>query len=217
MVKNAVDVIYGGLSYWLYGFAFSFGVAEGTNGFTGIGEMMETFWWLCVFDWSCWGKKNKIKEMIISKLLTCLNAWMLECLTNYLLLLIILVPKHEISSTSHWQLFLQKTYSINYLIVSETKSSIGSPWVSLSHHDRTFNKILDRDWFVMLLDRDNVKVQLQVSNYNFRTSIMSSSMGSISVNASYSCFLLTYGKGYWLFHSEAAYRYTTLDMIAKNR
>lgn len=78
MVKNAVDVIYGGLSYWLYGFAFSFGVAEGTNGFTGIGEMMETFWWLCVFDWSCWGKKNKIKEMIISKLLTCLNAWMLD-------------------------------------------------------------------------------------------------------------------------------------------
>lgn len=77
--------------------------------------------------------------------------------------------------------------------------------------------MLDRDWFVMLLDRDNVKVQLQVSNYNFRTSIMSSSMGSISVNASYSCFLLTYGKGYWLFHSEAAYRYTTLDMIAKNR
>ena len=43
MVKNAVDVIYGGLSYWLYGFAFSFGVAEGTNGFTGVGEMMEAF------------------------------------------------------------------------------------------------------------------------------------------------------------------------------
>lgn len=38
MVKNAVDVIYGGLSYWLYGFAFSFGTAEGTNGFSGIGE-----------------------------------------------------------------------------------------------------------------------------------------------------------------------------------
>ncbi|PFX19288.1 putative ammonium transporter 3 [Stylophora pistillata] len=37
MVKNAVDVIYGGLSYWLYGFAFSFGIAEGTNAFCGIG------------------------------------------------------------------------------------------------------------------------------------------------------------------------------------
>ncbi|XP_078373487.1 putative ammonium transporter 3 isoform X2 [Oculina patagonica] len=37
MVKNAVDVIYGGLSYWLYGFAFSFGTDEGTNGFSGIG------------------------------------------------------------------------------------------------------------------------------------------------------------------------------------
>ena len=42
MVKNAIDVIYGGLSYWLYGFAFSFGVAEGTNGFTGIGKMIIT-------------------------------------------------------------------------------------------------------------------------------------------------------------------------------
>lgn len=38
MVKNAVDVIYGGLSYWLYGFAFSFGVDKGTNAFSGIGE-----------------------------------------------------------------------------------------------------------------------------------------------------------------------------------
>jgi len=41
MVKNAIDVIYGGLSYWLYGFAFSFGVDEGTNGFTGVGEMLD--------------------------------------------------------------------------------------------------------------------------------------------------------------------------------
>ena len=38
MVKNAVDVIYGGLSYWLYGFAFSFGTDKGNNGFTGVGE-----------------------------------------------------------------------------------------------------------------------------------------------------------------------------------
>ncbi|XP_073239196.1 putative ammonium transporter 3 [Porites lutea] len=37
MVKNAIDVIYGGLSYWLYGFAFSFGLEKGTNGFCGIG------------------------------------------------------------------------------------------------------------------------------------------------------------------------------------
>ena len=35
----------------------------------------------------------------------------------------------------------------------------------------------------MLLERDNVGVQLQVSNYNFRTSITSSSMGSFPVNA----------------------------------
>ncbi|XP_031564624.1 putative ammonium transporter 3 [Actinia tenebrosa] len=40
MVKNAVDVIYGGLSYWLFGFAFSFGVDEGSNPFCGIGYFM---------------------------------------------------------------------------------------------------------------------------------------------------------------------------------
>ena len=38
MVKNAIDVIYGGLSYWLYGFGFSFGIANGNNPFCGIGK-----------------------------------------------------------------------------------------------------------------------------------------------------------------------------------
>lgn len=57
MVKNAIDVIYGGLSYWLYGFAFSFGVDEGTNGFTGVGEMLDALWWMCVFDWSWRGQQ----------------------------------------------------------------------------------------------------------------------------------------------------------------
>ena len=28
MVKNAVDVIFGGLSYWAFGYAFSFGTHE---------------------------------------------------------------------------------------------------------------------------------------------------------------------------------------------
>lgn len=41
MVKNAIDVIYGGLSYWLYGFAFSFGLEKGTNGFCGIGKIIK--------------------------------------------------------------------------------------------------------------------------------------------------------------------------------
>jgi len=36
MVKNAIDVIYGGLSYWLFGFAFSFG--DRGNGFCGLGH-----------------------------------------------------------------------------------------------------------------------------------------------------------------------------------
>ena len=37
MVKNAVDVIYGGLSYWLFGFALSFGSNTAGNGFFGVG------------------------------------------------------------------------------------------------------------------------------------------------------------------------------------
>ncbi|KAJ8029856.1 Ammonium transporter 1 member 1 [Holothuria leucospilota] len=37
MVKNSVDVIFGGLSYWIFGYAFSFGTDPGTNWFCGIG------------------------------------------------------------------------------------------------------------------------------------------------------------------------------------
>ena len=37
MVKNAVDVIFGGLAYWMFGFAFSFGKDKGSNGFLGVG------------------------------------------------------------------------------------------------------------------------------------------------------------------------------------
>ena len=37
MVKNAVDVILGGLSYWLFGFGVSFGEDEQANSFVGIG------------------------------------------------------------------------------------------------------------------------------------------------------------------------------------
>jgi len=37
MVKNAMDVVYGGLSYWLFGFALSFGKGEQRNSFCGHG------------------------------------------------------------------------------------------------------------------------------------------------------------------------------------
>ena len=41
MVKNAVDVIFGGLSYWLFGYAFSFGVDERyTTWFNGWGNFL---------------------------------------------------------------------------------------------------------------------------------------------------------------------------------
>ena len=40
MVKNAVDVIYGGLSYWLFGFALSFGMNDRGNAFCGFGYFL---------------------------------------------------------------------------------------------------------------------------------------------------------------------------------
>ena len=40
MVKNAVDVIYGGLAYWLFGFAVSFGSEGRGNAFLGLGSFL---------------------------------------------------------------------------------------------------------------------------------------------------------------------------------
>ena len=37
MVKNAIDVIFGGLSYWMFGFGLSFGTDYGSNPFCGVG------------------------------------------------------------------------------------------------------------------------------------------------------------------------------------
>ena len=38
MVKNAVDVLFGGFSYWIFGYGLSFGTASGTNAFIGVGD-----------------------------------------------------------------------------------------------------------------------------------------------------------------------------------
>ena len=40
MVKNAIDVLLGGLSFWLFGYAFSFGDSKLSNGFTGVGYFL---------------------------------------------------------------------------------------------------------------------------------------------------------------------------------
>lgn len=37
MVKNALDVVFGGISFWVFGFGLSFGSDQGTNAFTGVG------------------------------------------------------------------------------------------------------------------------------------------------------------------------------------
>ncbi|KAI8506260.1 Ammonium Transporter Family, partial [Branchiostoma belcheri] len=38
MVKNASDVLYGGLAYWMFGYAFSFGDSPWSNAFCGLGQ-----------------------------------------------------------------------------------------------------------------------------------------------------------------------------------
>ena len=40
MIKNMIDVIFGGLSYWLFGYGLSFGEEKGTNAFTGVGSFL---------------------------------------------------------------------------------------------------------------------------------------------------------------------------------
>ncbi|XP_057295698.1 putative ammonium transporter 3 isoform X2 [Hydractinia symbiolongicarpus] len=40
MMKNAIDVLFGALGYWLCGFGLSFGQSEYTNAFTGIGAFL---------------------------------------------------------------------------------------------------------------------------------------------------------------------------------
>lgn len=37
MMKNVVDIILGGLTYWLFGFGMSFGSDESSNPFIGLG------------------------------------------------------------------------------------------------------------------------------------------------------------------------------------
>lgn len=42
MVKNAIDVIFGGLSFWMFGFSFSFGEGSLNNPFCGWGNFFMT-------------------------------------------------------------------------------------------------------------------------------------------------------------------------------
>lgn len=40
MVKNAVDVVFGGITYWAYGYGLSFGDSQYSNPFVGIGKFL---------------------------------------------------------------------------------------------------------------------------------------------------------------------------------
>lgn len=39
MMKNVVDIVLGGLTYWIFGFGFSFGMYEPNNPLIGIGGL----------------------------------------------------------------------------------------------------------------------------------------------------------------------------------
>lgn len=41
MMKNVVDIVLGGLTYWAFGFAMSFGTDKLNNPFIGMGEFLE--------------------------------------------------------------------------------------------------------------------------------------------------------------------------------
>ncbi len=40
MLKNALDVVFGGFTYWAFGFGFTFGEANGTTPFIGVGGFL---------------------------------------------------------------------------------------------------------------------------------------------------------------------------------
>ena len=40
MMKNMVDVIFGGLTFWIFGYAFLFGTDPGSNWFCGLGDWL---------------------------------------------------------------------------------------------------------------------------------------------------------------------------------
>ena len=40
MIKNMIDIVFGGLSYWLIGFGLSFGSDKGSNEFSGNGKFL---------------------------------------------------------------------------------------------------------------------------------------------------------------------------------
>jgi ammonia channel protein AmtB len=42
MIKNLVDVVFGGLSYWIVGYGLSFGSSKGNNPFFGVGHFFVT-------------------------------------------------------------------------------------------------------------------------------------------------------------------------------
>ena len=37
MMKNALDVVFGGVTYWAFGFGLSFGDSKGSGSFMGVG------------------------------------------------------------------------------------------------------------------------------------------------------------------------------------
>lgn len=40
MMKNVVDIVLGGLTYWIFGFGMSFGINKPTNSFVGSGGFL---------------------------------------------------------------------------------------------------------------------------------------------------------------------------------
>lgn len=61
MMKNIVDIVLGGFTYWLFGYGMSFGRGPLTNPFIAIGDFLLGL----TFTMNSWKKKNQIVSSTI--------------------------------------------------------------------------------------------------------------------------------------------------------
>ncbi|ESO88328.1 hypothetical protein LOTGIDRAFT_93771, partial [Lottia gigantea] len=106
MMKNAIDVIFGGLLYWAFGYGISFGTSKGSNGFTGWGsffldpddDTMGTEFSKFTFQASFATTATTIVSGAMAER-TKLHAYIIFCLTNTL---VYSFPAHWVWADNGW-------------------------------------------------------------------------------------------------------------------
>ncbi|XP_033750891.1 putative ammonium transporter 2 [Pecten maximus] len=106
MVKNVVDVVFGGLTYWTIGYGLTFGDSSGSNGFSGVGSFfldpdekhMGTVFSKFIFQASFCTTATTIVSGAIAER-TKLTAYIVFCLLNTL---VYSFPAHWIWAPTGW-------------------------------------------------------------------------------------------------------------------